>query len=80
MDSVMRDFLISVASGFAVAVLSAIFLRGPFRGNRNAPSQSMNMSNTPNAGFSQFLFFFLLGGAAAFAILMYAQGQISFNR
>jgi hypothetical protein len=71
----IREFVISVASGFAVAILSAIFLRRPLRGN-HAPSQSMSMGSSSGGTMSQIVLIFLLGAAAAFAILMYLQGRI----
>ena len=71
----IREFVISVASGFAVAILSAIFLRRPLRGNR-APSQSMSMGSSSGGTMSQIVLIFLLGAAAAFAIMMYSQGRL----
>lgn len=62
----MHDFLISVASGFAVAVLSAIFLRRP--SPKGGPSQSMTMNSPRNLGGTQLLLVFLLGFAAALAV------------
>lgn len=70
----LREFVISVASGFAVAILSAIFLRRPLR--QPGPSQSMSMGNFSRSTTGQVLLFFVLGAAAAFAILMYLQGRI----
>ena len=63
----MRDFLISVASGFAVAILSAIFLRRPSRGS--GPSQNMSMRTKGGGGAVQYLLIFALGAAAALAYL-----------
>jgi hypothetical protein len=74
---VMRDFLISVASGFAVAILSAIFLRRPSRGS--GPSQSMSMGSTASGGVIQFLVVFLLGAAAVLAVLTYMKGELPFT-
>jgi hypothetical protein len=74
----LREFVISVASGFAVAILSAIFLRRPMRGGRNAPTQSMGMNTTSGGGVGQLFLFFLLGAAVALAILMYTQGRFAF--
>ncbi|MGA7327677.1 MAG: hypothetical protein WBX25_25085 [Rhodomicrobium sp.] len=67
----MRDFLISVASGFAVAMLSAIFLRRPLPNGR--PSQNMNMNTASNGGVVRFLLVFLLVAVFVLAALLLAK-------
>jgi hypothetical protein len=73
----MRDFLISVASGFAVSILSAIFLRKSPRGS--GPTQNMSIGSAAGGrAVIQFLLVFLLGAAAIFAAVTYAKGELSF--
>jgi hypothetical protein len=72
----MREFLISVASGFAVAILSAIFLRRPMP--KSGPSQNMTMIGTRSRGAPRFLVIFLLGFAAALAVLLAVNRHLSF--
>jgi len=69
----MRDFLISVASGFAVAILSAIFLRRPLPNGR--PSQNMNMNTPRNGGVTRFLFVFLIAAVFVLAALLLAKDR-----
>jgi len=72
----MRDFLISVASGFAVAVLSSIFLRRPLP--KAGPSQNMKMTSSRNGGVTQLALIFFLGVAAALAVFLIMNGNPSF--
>jgi hypothetical protein len=72
----MRDFLISVASGFAVAILSAIFLRRPAR--KSGSSQNMTMIGTRNGGAPRSLLIFFLGFAAALAVFLLLGRHLSF--
>ena len=69
----MREFLISVASGFAVAVLSAIFLRRPLP--RSGPSQNMSMAATRKGGVTRLAVIFLLGLAVALAVFLIISGN-----
>jgi|GEM_PF-3653416 len=76
----MREFLISVASGFAVAVLSAIFIgRSGESGGKPGQTQSMSMTTNKGGGFAQTLLIFFAGAAIAFAVLMYAEGRLVFQ-
>ncbi len=73
----MRDFLISVASGFAVAILSAIFLRRSQR--ESGSSQNMRIGTAASGrGIIQFLLVFLLGAAAVLGVLAYTKGRLPF--
>jgi hypothetical protein len=69
----MRDFLISVASGFAVAVLSAIFLRRPLP--RSGPSQNMRMDASRKGGVTRLALIFLFGLAVASAVFLIMNGN-----
>jgi hypothetical protein len=71
----MREFLIAVASGFAVAILSAIFLRRPLP--KSGPSQNMTMGGRRNGRLALPLIF-LLAFAAALGVLMLSRGQLHF--
>jgi hypothetical protein len=71
----MREFLIAVASGFAVAILSAIFLRRPVP--KSGPSQNMTMAGRGNGRLSLPLIF-LLAFAAALGVLLLLRGQPPF--
>jgi hypothetical protein len=74
----MRDFLISVASGFAVAILSAIFLRRSSRGSGSSQSMSMGAAAS-GGGVTQFLLVFLLGAVVVLAVLTYMKGELPFT-
>jgi hypothetical protein len=63
----MHDFLISVASGLTVAILSAIFLRA--RPAKTGPSQNMTMNAPRSRSVIWILFLFLIGFAAALTLL-----------
>ncbi len=69
----MREFLISVASGLTVALLSALFIRQDRRGGQ---SQTMNI-NTSRRGPWGVLVYVLLGAAAAALVFLYLRGGFS---
>jgi hypothetical protein len=71
----MREFLIAVASGLAVAILSAIFLRRPLP--KSGPSQNMTMAGRRNGRLTLPLIF-LLAFAAALSVLLLLRGQPPF--
>ena len=64
----MREFLISVASGFAVAILSAIFFRRPLP--KSGPSQNMTMAGRRNGRLALPLIFLLVFAAALGVLLL----------
>jgi hypothetical protein len=72
----MRDFLISVASGFAVAMLTAIFLRRPPA--RTGASQNMNMIASGGGGVVRLALMFSLGLAVALVVFVAIHGNLSF--
>jgi hypothetical protein len=72
----MREFLLAVASGFTVAVLSAIFLRRPLP--KSGPSQNMTMGGSRNSRWVWLPLIFLLAFAVALGVLFLLHGQPSF--
>jgi hypothetical protein len=71
----MRDFLIAVASGFTVAILSAIFLRRP--PPKSGPSQNMTRGRRRNGRFTLPLIF-LMAFAAALGVLLLLRSRPPF--
>lgn len=69
----VRDFLISVASGLVVAVLAGLIF-GRHRDRRPGPTQSMSMTRNSGSGFGRILLAFLLGAALIFVVLFFARG------
>ena len=67
----MREFLISVASGIVVAIVSALFIGRSGRGERTAPNQSQS-----GGSLGKVLLAFLLGAAIVLAVLMAREGRL----
>ncbi len=70
----MKEFLISVASGLVVALISALFL-GKGRGHSGGQSQSMSM-NSSGGTFSRVALAFVLGAIAVYVILTVYPGRV----
>jgi cytochrome c biogenesis protein CcdA len=67
----VREFLISVASGIVVAIVSALLISRSGHGERSAPNQSQSGSSQ-----GKVLLAFLLGAAIVFAVLMAREGRL----
>jgi hypothetical protein len=71
----MREFLISMASGIVVAVISNLFIGR--RGEKSGTSLSQSMSSNSGSSSGKIFIAFLLGAAIVFAVLMFHNGRFS---
>jgi hypothetical protein len=66
----MREFLISVASGLVVALISALFRRDRGRGP-GGMSQTMSNTTVTGGGVTRTVLAFLIGAAVVYVVLQY---------